>query len=359
MNMQRWMLVSCATAVVGLGCTKSEVDVDADIVLTGTLLNENKQPLANALVQIDRSTNSACAFSLFGGGNWKTLKTGADGTFTLNLLGADARNGDVARCFYLRAPESAKGSNAAVSFLVQSETVQIPPLQQWDGAVEATATSDGVQVTFQNISASHTGMSDKHTVQVEKGATHEKIWETSNVSSSVLLSDYVLEDVTDASAQVFTSNNIKGSNTTFDFSYYASEVALPQRPRVPVSRGASCTFPEAPATCPLTDGNLSSWGLFAGNPREVVIQLARPAVLRKAVLRDLKADQLPTELVLEGSSDGTTWVPLANVLKGPEVPGFAELDLSGTTAVSQVRLRGTSTSASFKLRKLNELSLFE
>jgi hypothetical protein len=359
MNTKRWLLVSCATAVAGLGCTKSEVDVDADIVLTGTLLNQNKQPLANALVQIDRSTNSACAFSLFGGGNWKTVKTGADGTFTLNLLGADARNGDVARCFFLRAPEGPKGSNAAVSFLVQSETVQIPPLQQWDGAVEATATTDGVSVTFQSISASHAGMSDKHTLRVEGTSSLGTIWETPNVSSPVVLSDYVLEDIENAKLQVLTTHSIKGSNTNFGFSYYADEVTLPRRARVPVSRGASCTFPDSGATCPLTNGGLTSWGLFQPNIREVVIQLARPAVLRKAVLRELEVNRQPTELVLEGSSDGTTWVPLANVLQGTQVPKYAEITLSGTTAVSQVRLRGTSTSADFGLRQLNELSLFE
>jgi hypothetical protein len=359
MNMKRWVLVSCATAVAGVGCVKSEVDVDEEIVLTGTLLKENKQPLANALVQIDRSTNSECAFSIFGGGNWKTVKTGADGTFSLELLGADARNGDVARCFFLRAPNGAKGSRALVSFLVQTGNVQIPPLQQWDGAVAATAMGDGVSVSFQNSTATHAGVSGKHTVRVEGKSSLDKIWETSNVSSSVLLSDYVLEDVADAKAQVITSNSIKGSNTTFGFSYYAEPVALPLRTRVPVSRGASCTFPEAPATCPLTDGTFTSWGLFAGNPREVVIQLARPATLRKAVLRNLEVDRTPNELVLEGSADGTTWVPLANVLQGTGAPEFAELDLNGTTAVSQVRLRGTSTDAAFKLRELSELSLFE
>ena len=71
-----------------------------------------------------------------------------------------------------------------------------------------------------------------------------------------------------------------------------------------------------------------------------------------------------TELVLEGSTDGTLWVPLAN-LRGSEsiVHPFYEATLSHSTALSQVRLRAAGTGFSadrpFYIERLSELSFFE
>lgn len=52
----------------------------------------------------------------------------------------------------------------------------------------------------------------------------------------------------------------------------------------------------------------------------MVVQLAQPKVLRKAVLHNLETWAPPRELVLEGSSDGVTWVQLANLRRIGIVP---------------------------------------
>ncbi len=362
MRMTRWMKVLCTAAVV-TGCTtNSNVAADADIKLTGKVLLEDGKPVANTLLSMDRSTNSECAFGvLFGDWNWKSVKTDAEGAFSLDLLGADTQNnGNVARCFVLRPPQTAKGRTMSASFLIQEEQVQIPILREWGGAPAAAASTDGVNVTFQPVPTPESGATAGfHTVRVKQGSSGT-IWVVGAAQSGLLLNDYILEDVA-AEAILYAVRDVKGSGTTFTLRNEGDSVALPRRTRVPVSRGAPCTYPSAPTVCPLTDGDLGSGGQFSTLTREVVIQLAQPKVLRKAVLRNLQTF-MPRELVLEGSSDGVTWVPLANLLRNGSTEEFLEVELNHPTALSQVRVRLTpedANSSSAALTRLSELSLFE
>lgn len=360
--MTRWMKVVCTAAVV-TGCTTdSNVAPDADIVVSGKVLLEDGQPVANTLLTMDRSTNSQCTLgALFGDWNWKSVKTDAEGAFTLNLLGADTQNnGNVARCFILRPPTTAKGRTMSLNFLVQQENVQLPTLQEWGGAPAAAATEQGVNVTFQPVPTPEAGATaGSYSVSVKQGSSGT-LWAEDAAQSGLLLNDSILEDVA-AEASVHARRELKGSGTTFTLSYAGDSVALPRRARVPASRGAPCTYPNAPTVCPLTDGTLGSGGQFTTLTREVVLQLAQPKVLRRAVLHNLEAWALPRELVLEGSSDGLTWVPLANLLRGSIVPAFQEVELNHTTALSHVRVRLTpqDDSSSQALIRISELSLFE
>lgn len=362
MRMTRWMKVVCTAAVV-TGCTTdSNVAPDADIVLSGKVLLEDGQPVANTLLTMDRSTNSECELgALFGDWNWKSVKTDAEGAFTLNLLGADTQNnGNVARCFILRPPKTVKERTMSLKFLVQQENVQLPTLQEWGGAPGAAATEQGVNVTFQPVPTPESGATaGSYTVSVQQGSS-STLWAADMAQPGLLLNDYILEDVA-AEASVHARRQVEGSGTTFTLSYDGDSVALPRRARVPASRGAACTYPDAPTVCPLTDGTLGSGGQFTTLTRQVVLQLAQPKVLRRAVLRNLQALDIPSELVLEGSSDGLTWVPLANLLRGVNVPAFQDVELSHPTALSQVRIRLTprDNSSSAGLIRISELSLFE
>lgn len=362
MTMNRWMLAICAATAVSTGCTTSAVEAEADILLTGKALKEDGQPLADTLLNINRSPNSACSFSFFGGLSWKKVKTERDGTFELELLGADTQNGSTARCFELQVPGNGKGSYMYAAFLIQSEQVQVPVLQPWGFNPTPTAGTGSVSVSFQDISAIHQGAHEGHVVHVTK-KSGGGIWVTpAQMQSPVVINDELLEDATDLQAVVSVTRKITGSNTTFTLHNSGDPVALPTRSRVPVSRGASCTYPSSPATCPLTDGDLSTSVSFPEGTREVVIQLPQPKVLRKAVLRQLGVFFTPRELVLEGSADGTTWVALANLLEGSVLlREYQELTLSHPTALSHVRVRASASSSSNNdyIQKLSELSLFE
>ena len=355
METKRWVVASCAVASTWLGCATSEVDPELEITVTGKVLREDGQPVANTLLNLNRSTNSECVFSIFGGGSWKSVKTGADGSFSLELLGADTQNGNLARCFSLYIPGQT-GRSVSAEFLVKNETVQLPTLQEWSGAPAAAVSGNGVGVTFKDLSTVQAGGSATHTLAVKKSSSTS--WSTTPIQSPTQLSDFVLEDAADLDAALFAFRKVENGGNTFTLRYTGNTVALPRRALVPVSRGASCVYTDAPTVCPLTDGNLATSPTFKVNTREVVIQLAQARVLRKAVLRNLDTFFLPSELVLEGSGDGTTWVPLANLLKDGEVAHFLELDLNHPAPLSQVRVRSTGQENT-GITALNEVSLFE
>lgn len=360
MSLKHWMILPCTTALTLAGCVTSNVEASADILLTGTLLQEDKQPLANVLATLDRGPDSACLFTPFGAG-WKSVKTGSDGTFRQELLGADTQNGSVARCFSLRTPARDKGGLASVSFLVQLEEVKLPTLQQWGGAVTVSPGTGEVSIHYKSLSDTHEGTSgNEHAFELTTGTARDA-WRLAKVSSPVRLSDYVLEDAAGPKGYFTTGHSVKGSGTTFQLFYRSDAAELPTRNLVPASRGASCSYPNAPTPCPLTNGDLGDIVLFEEGTRELVVTLSTPKTLRKAVLRHFETVfGQPTEAVLEGSPDGSTWVPLANLLSGQSVPPFAEVDLNPSAgALSQVRLRTTSQDNSFRIRSLSELSLFE
>ncbi|RJS25708.1 hypothetical protein DRW03_04285 [Corallococcus sp. H22C18031201] len=339
------------------GCTESKVSQDQDVVLSGRLLDESGTPLSGTLLNVYRSDNSSCGFTIFSS-SWRTVKTGADGTFRMDLLGADTRNGSIARCFVARSPTQKEGRSVAAYFLIQQSDSALPALQEWTGTLTSTVEAQGVSVGFRPLSATHGAGTDEHSMTIGPSLV-EPVWQVAKAASPAHLSDYVLEDMDGLKASIHVTRTAKVGSETVDYTYSSDLLALPRRARVPVSRGATCAYQDAKAPCAITDGGLGGLVLFAPGVRDVSLQLARPAVLRKAVLRSFEISGTLTEVVLEGSADGTQWVPLVNLLAGAGVQRFMEVDLSGTTAVSQVRLRAATKDATAGLRSLGQLSVFE
>jgi hypothetical protein len=285
------------------------------------------------------------------------VKTGADGSFSLEMLGADTQNGNLARCFFMRVPGQG-GRSVEIEFLVKNATVPVPTLQEWSGAPAAALSGNGVSVTFRNLASVQAGVTATHSLEVRKKGS-SRIWPVAGIQSPTQLSPYALEDVTDLEVAVFGYRKVEDSGNPITIRYDGDAAAVPQRVGlVPVSRGASCVYTDAPTVCPFTDGNLGVSPSFKDNTREVTLQLAQPKVLRKAVVRNLDTFFTPRELVLEGSADGTTWVPLVNLLQGGDPIHFGEFDLNHSTPLSQVRIRSTGDDNS-GITSLSEVSLFE
>lgn len=354
----RWMrtLAVGVLAMAG-GCTGSKVESGQDIVLSGRFIDESGAPLPEEQLKLYRSENSACAFAAFTS-SWKSVKTRADGTFELELLGADTRMGSIARCFVARSPDRAEGRSLSAYFLIQESKVELPTFQEWRGALTATEEAQGVSVGFKPLSATHGAGSDEHVLSVGPSSI-EVAWKVTQTSSPVRLSDYVLEDAQGLKAFVSVDRQAKVGDVTVGLSYSSDDVAMPRRALIPVSRGAACTYVSSDTPCRLTNGDLDGLVLFQSGVQEVSVQLSRSAVLRKAVLRNFEVSGAMTELVLEGSADGTQWLPLANLLAGAGVRPFMEVDLTGTTSVSRVRVRATPRETTGQLRSLGQLSLFE
>lgn len=354
----RWTrTLSLGVLVMLGGCTKSKVDADQDIALSGRLIDEAGAPLSEVLLKLYRSENSSCAFAGFTS-SWKSVKTRADGTFELDLLGADTRNGSIARCFVARSPEQSQGRSLSAFFLIQQSGVALPTLQEWTGTLTATGEAQGVGVGFRPLSATHGAGDDDHVLSVH-AVSLRAAWQVLEVTSPVHLSDYVLEDVQGLKASISVEREANAGGVTVGLAYSSNSIALPRRALVPASRGAACTYLNAETPCRITNGDLSGIVLFQQGVREVAVQLSRPVVPRKAVLRNFEVSGTMTELVLEGSADGTQWLPLANLLGGAGVRPFMEVDLTGTTPVSHVRVRATPRDTTGELRSLGQLSLFE
>ncbi|MCP3100451.1 hypothetical protein LZ198_16400 [Myxococcus sp. K15C18031901] len=354
----RWMrALTLGMLAVSGGCTESKVEEDQEIVLSGRLVDEAGAPLADELLKLYRSENSACALAAFSS-SWRSVKTRADGTFGLDLLGADTRSGSIARCFVVRSPDRPQGRRVSAFFLIQQAEVALPSLQEWTGSLTAAAEGQGVSVGFRPLSATHGAGSGEHVLYLYPSGAREA-WQVLNASSPVHLSDYVLEDANGLTASVVTEREAKAGGETVGITYSSDAVALPRRARVPVSRGAPCTYQGAETPCRVTNGDLGGIVLFQEGVQGVSVQLSRATVLRKAVLRNFGVNGTMNELVLEGSADGTQWVSLVNLLAGAGVRPFMEVDLTGTTAVSQVRVRAVPREATGRLLSLGQLSLFE
>jgi len=234
--------------------------------------------------------------------------------------------------------------------------VAVPDVQVWNGAPKATATATGAQLEWTDLASTH-GINGSTFTAVVKNADGE-IWDKSGVSSPVAFSDAVLEDFT-ATAYATTGHTVKGSGTTFTQTFQSDSVSVPSHNKVPASRGAACTYTDAPASCPLTDGKLTSvvFPTSQGHSvSEITITLPQAKVLKTAVLRNFSTLGAAS-LEIGVSTDGTTFTKAADV----QVLGrYQELSLSGTTAVTAVKLKGTASSGqTLQITSLDELSLFE
>src|SRR6478609_9282195 len=76
--------VTSALVAVGListlsGCIESALNPDDPVTVSGSALNEDKSPLANADLVLGRSENSTCAITT---SNFATVKTDANGAWS-------------------------------------------------------------------------------------------------------------------------------------------------------------------------------------------------------------------------------------------------------------------------------------
>lgn len=365
--MKNWMKVTCVAAVACGACAQPNTDdttgvaPGASVTVTGQALLENQQPLTGMQLEVDRAKGWDCDFQgLFTNEiQFKRLDLDSNGHFNQTWTGAETQDDSgTPRCLSLKVPGHSSSDYMTVQFHVQSEQIQLPTLQQWSGTPSATASSEGVTVSFKDVSATQPDAGATTALVHVEGPSGD-IWVTSATpGSSTLLSQDVLEDKYGFDAYVTASRDVTVGTTAFEVFQRSEDVDVPESHHLPLSRGAGCTYPGAPTDCKLTDGTLDQTVSFNAGTRQVVLQLSQAQVLRKAILRNLDVTSTPQTLILEGSTDGATWVPLANLLEGSaQVRAFIEVPLGASTPVSQVRL-SLGDSGSSALRGLSELSLF-
>lgn len=344
------ILLPAAAAVIGLaGCVESGLNPEDAVVVKGTALRENKSPVTETTLKLHRSVNSACVLP----DHYRDIKTDTVGKYSLELTGAETQNGDLARCFLLSVPPDAKGAGLSVEFLMQVTEIEVPELHVWNGAVAATSSGDGAELTFKKIFDTHS-FDTEATLTLRSGG--EVAWRAPATSSPVALSAYVLEDALHK-AQLHAKREVKGSGVAFHLSYDSDEVALEQKQLVPASRGAACRLGAAnhDTGCPYTDGKFTPHAGDAAN--DLTLTFAQPKKLKKAVLRHF-SHSIASQVVLQGSADnGATWTKLAQLAEGDHSYVEVDLDLAAPAVNAfRIHLEGDSDP---KIHGLAEVSTFE
>lgn len=161
------------------------------------------------------------------------------------------------------------------------------------------------------------------------------VWEEREAASPWALAPWMLEDFTSVEAQVRVVSADEWRRTpvisaeswlTFRQEWRSERLPLPPGTLRPLSRGAAC-LPELSAPCPFTDGLLGSQALHevwpgtqtpSAAPLRVGIRLDTSARLARLVVRNLKT--FATELLVEGSEEGTQWFELARRPLAPQNP---------------------------------------
>jgi len=326
----------------------------------GRVLGANGEPLAGATLSLERfpqpprdfgqeEPEGPFAFTPYG-----TATTQADGDFTLQFLSGDVEESASDGSFYVQhrfrlALPLENGQGTFVSFIFNGD-MELPTLRPWEARFTVSQELAGPTLSFAPAPpAAELPPSGRNRVlilgpegetQVEVPVTVPepivqlfsgggRLWMQQGVSSPWRPSPYVLEDFASPEAQLravslgtwfFSPLGSAGSAVDFRQEWRTARLPLPAGASRPISRGASCQ-PSPPGACPWTDGQLASVPFFSEDldeaPTSLVITLAEPRRLSRAVIRGLEHGHLFTgteRLRLEGSVDGASWLPLADLV---------------------------------------------
>jgi hypothetical protein len=409
----------------------------------GRVLQANGEPLAGATLTVERAPPRSWdmgegqgpevppSFTPYG-----TSTTQANGEFTQQFLSGDVEQSasdgsDYVQYRFRLALPLENGEGTFLSFVFNGD-VELPTLQPWESRLTVAQSPAGPSLSFApapptpelppagQVRTILLGSEGQEQVTlhpttpepiVQLFTQGERLWLQSGVSAPWVPGPYVLEDFASPEAQLravslgtwlFIPLGSAGSAVDFRQEWRTAWLPLPAGALRPVSRGASCQ-PSPPGACPWTDGQLAPVSLFSEEqgelPYSLVITLARPTRLSRAVIRGLEHAHVfvgTERLRLEGSVDGEHWLVLASTVlrtrdrqeavlqsvnetfagntawdspfDGPleqfgRLPLFVEVPLESAEPVQHVRLQVDAESEELPGRRLlfslAEVSLFE
>jgi hypothetical protein len=366
MTRARWLLL----AIVLVACSEqSRVDRDAQITISGTVLEPDSTPLADRPVRLGSGigdgdvalailtvglscTSGSCTGNVF------DATTDGEGRYQLELKGSDTQSGVGEALSELlsasAAPTGQQVSGAAISarFKVQVEDVRVPALRLVDPAL----TVDGAEAVVARWSTSAPGPYEL-TFETDEPVA---LWQVTTATGEATIDPRVLEDT---SGRVVVAagfeDEIEGSDLAVRWRSPGVGYAAGAGP--PPSRGRPCRYVDAAGTtgpadagCGLTDGNLvvedAASSICPPATDEAATTTACTAPVAGIV--DL-GGAVPAELIVvrgcpggcavDVSADGTTFRPVGAVADGY---GIVELDGQPVTAV-RVGL-GTGTTGALR-----------
>lgn len=319
-------------AMILSACATSRVPVEANVLVTGTVLGEAGQPAAGADVALFRIADvgellvgATLAIGTLGvacfvddappvcRGARKT-KSDAAGRFSYSMKGGDTQ-GSVANAsdFDLTAVVRRSSGDplvASVRFKIQRTELEVPALRVWDASATLTSENGSTRASWPSLPGDY-GSSPNYRVRFldSSGGT---VWSVDDASPGQAVDFRLLEDRR-GTVEVGATTSEPGPDTTFRFEYFARPAPF-SGPGSPPSRGVPCAAATTDGRvtplepCPLSDGDLARQSGFSAD-----------GVVRSAAYLDL-GEYHPVSLVvsrgalgttsIETSTDAVTWIPM-------------------------------------------------
>ncbi|MCP3102692.1 hypothetical protein LZ198_27835 [Myxococcus sp. K15C18031901] len=353
--MRHLFLALPSLALLVSGCDRKPED---PVFVYGKLMHADGSPRADTPLPLERKihirsgrppTEAENPFVLYA-----EQRSERSGHFTMEVLKGDAQdtqfNEFVDYRFRVSAPlEEGHGVYASFTF---DDDVELPPMRTWEPHLVVRQEAEGPALSFDAAppppelppsgrlmelyreGADPVPLAPTTPVPVlQLRGEGGLVWEAHDPGSPWRPSPYVLEDFEGVEAQVravtlgtwtFEPLGAGNSGVAFRVEWRGPRVPVAPGQLRPVSRGVACTPSWGEGACPYTDGSLARVKLNPApddaNPgaRELVLYWETPVKPRRIVLRDLEVLTLGDEprmlVVLEGSLDGYSWTPLADVL---------------------------------------------
>lgn len=361
----RRLLPLSLLALTAAGCERMPED---PVFAYGRLLHGDGAPHGGAAVRVERTLlrdswdygveQTVRDFQPYSEG-----RSEATGDYTLAFLHGEVVEEDNLNYTFTQygfrayAPLEEDGSGVFVSFSFRDD-VELPPLRPWNPGLTVGDGPEGPALSFTpappapekppaaELPRYYREDNTQYVVAplvpepvVQLHAAGGLLWQEQDPASPWGPGPYVLEDFTGVEAQVravssgtwfFYPLASTGSDLNFRLEWRGPRVPVPGGTRRPVSRGAACSpMPEdgVSGPCPYTDGKLdmvqtrrspSPDGQYQVREgvESLTFTLDAPVLPRRGVVRGLETSltfQPQVRVVLEGSADGTTWTPLADV----------------------------------------------
>jgi hypothetical protein len=364
-------------------CTMSDLDPNAEVVLTGTTQDDSGQALAGQRVALVKEPDVGEVLSGILYGPVTILaclgqepppicqqaqidQTNDSGNFRFAMLGQDTQ-GSIGNASTFTVATTLPATNGQATgpstyqrFQIQREQMFLPPMQLWTAALEFENTSESFQATVVDSQSQDT------TLRFESGAPWgPPIWEETQYVGS-RLDSRIFEDA---------EMNVVAVRTTVDrladvtIETVARSAAYPfvGNAGAPLSRGASCSIRDREGAmhemnpCPLSDGDLSTAYTLLDDAceesddmpcddspanQEAILDLG---VLASAQFLVLRLGDYDTHV--DVSEDGESWSSV-----GVPSRGDTKLNLPSETRLRYVRLTSMNSFAS--LVGLSEISIW-
>lgn len=345
--MKQRLAATVTLAALAAACgTPSDVDPDAQVEITGTLVDQAGVPVPAARavlvkeIGVDEFLSGAVTVMTSWGfacvvdepvdpcGEYAYFATSADdGSFTFLVRGSDVQSGfRTASTMTATAAAPAQtgeraGAAVSLSFQVQEEILELPRFQLWQPQVEVRTEDGTLAVAWPTMPDGYPAEAQYEAIVTDEQG--RPVWTITTSGQPV--DPRVLEDLVGGVAvQATAATTVNERSATLVHRSARLPVA---GPGAPPSRGATCATtaegrsPVIAAPCPLTDGDLTTpavLGMPSDCPsdasacdypdRSIVIDLGGTQALTLLVMRGDEDD-----LVIDVSDDGQAWQQVVEV----------------------------------------------